>query len=101
VQPALCVFVGGGVYKYWKERPDFEKLIVQKLAEYFKEPKMLHPTEVKWNPWEDQTSMGGPVGNFPPGVLSQIDDLRMPEGRIHWAGTEMATESVGFMDGAI
>jgi len=34
-------------------------------------------------------------------VLSQVDDLRRPEGRIHWAGTEMATVSTGFMDGAI
>jgi hypothetical protein len=33
--------------------------------------------------------------------LSQIEDLRKPEGRIHWAGTEMATVSTGFMDGAI
>jgi hypothetical protein len=22
-QPALVVFVGGGVYKYWKDRPNF------------------------------------------------------------------------------
>ena len=38
---------------------------------------------------------------LPPGVLSQISDLRKPEGRVHWAGTEMATVSTGFMDGAI
>lgn len=49
---------------------------------------MLHPTLIKWNPWEEQSSIGGaPVGNFPPGVLTQISDLRKPEGRIHWAGT--------------
>ncbi len=34
-------------------------------------------------------------------MLTKIDDLRAPEGKIHWAGTEMATESQGFMDGAI
>jgi monoamine oxidase len=34
-------------------------------------------------------------------VLTQITDLRKPEGRIHWAGTELATVSTGFMDGAI
>ena len=45
--------------------------------------------------------MGSPVVNYPPGVLSQIEELRRPEGRIHWAGTEMATVSTGFMDGAI
>ena len=44
---------------------------------------------------------GAPVCILPPGVLSQISDLRKPEGRVHWAGTEMATVSTGFMDGAI
>ncbi len=34
-------------------------------------------------------------------MLTQITDLRKPEGRIHWAGTELATVSTGFMDGAI
>jgi hypothetical protein len=24
MQPALLVFVGGGVYRYWKNRPDFK-----------------------------------------------------------------------------
>lgn len=38
---------------------------------------------------------------LPPGVLSMMDDMRAPEGRVHWAGTEMATVSTGFMDGAI
>ena len=33
--------------------------------------------------------------------MSQIDDIRKREGRIHWAGTEMAIVSQGFMDGAI
>lgn len=38
---------------------------------------------------------------FGPGVLSQVEDLRKPEGAIHWAGTELATVSTGYMDGAI
>jgi hypothetical protein len=38
---------------------------------------------------------------FGPGVLSQVEDLRKPEGVIHWAGTELATVSTGYMDGAI
>lgn len=62
---------------------------------------MLQPTTVHWHRWEDSTALGSPVVNYPPGVLSQIEELRAPEGRIHWAGTEMATVSTGFMDGAI
>jgi len=63
---------------------------------------MLHPIAVKWMAWEDeQTIGGGPTGNFPAGVLTQISDLRKPENNIHWAGTEMATVSTGYMDGAV
>lgn len=63
---------------------------------------MLHPIDIHWNAWDDSRAIGGaPVCAFSPGALSQIDDLRKPEGRIHWAGTEMASESTGFMDGAI
>ena len=62
---------------------------------------MMKPTEVYWHHWEESNSMGSPVANYPPGILSQIDDLRRPQGKIHWAGTEMARQSTGFMDGAI
>ena len=52
--------------------------------------------------WSEEKSLGGaPITVYPPGVLSQIDDMRRREGRIHWAGTEMAIVSQGFMDGAI
>jgi monoamine oxidase len=27
--------------------------------------------------------------------------MRQPEGRIHWAGTELAIKNQGYMDGAI
>lgn len=32
VQPALIVFIGGAIYREWKNRPDFEKVLTQKLA---------------------------------------------------------------------
>ena len=44
---------------------------------------------------------GAPITVYPPGILSQISNIRKREGRIHWAGTEMAIVSQGFMDGAI
>ena len=38
----------------------------------------------------------------PPGVLLDYGPaLREPVGRIHWAGTETATEWCGYMDGAV
>ena len=38
--------------------------------------------------WDEETSIGGaPIAVLPPGVLTQIKNIRKPEGRIHWAGT--------------
>jgi len=63
---------------------------------------LLHPISAQWKTWEDEESIGGaPTGSLIPGVLSQIADLRKPEKRIHWAGTELARESIGYMDGAV
>ncbi|MCH9817150.1 MAG: FAD-dependent oxidoreductase [Actinomycetia bacterium] len=53
--------------------------------------------------WQAEVwSRGCPTGNFGPGTLHQFAPaLREPVGRIHWAGTETATEFVGFMEGAV
>lgn len=97
----MVVFLGGQAYHYWKNKQNMEQVLVEKLALFFKEPEMLKPTDIHYQRWEDTPSSGAPVTNFPPGVLSHIEDLRCPEGRIHWAGTEMAQVSTGYMDGAI
>jgi monoamine oxidase len=98
----MIVFVGGQMHKYWKQRGDLEKELVKKIAELMQEPEMLQPLRVFWEAWEDEETIGGgPTGIFGPGVLTQISDLRKPEGKIHWAGTELATVSTGYMDGAI
>jgi monoamine oxidase len=66
------------------------------------EPEMMTPIAVKWKAWDEEETIGGaPTGIFGPGVLTKIGNLRAPEGNIHWAGTEMATVSSGYMDGAI
>ena len=73
IQPALIVFVGGGIYRYWKSREDFKEAIVGKLAKYFKQPEMLNPIAVHWNAWDEVRSIGGaPVSPFSPGALSQV-----------------------------
>lgn len=49
-------------------------------------------------PW----SLGGYVAHMPPGVMTQYGpSLREPCGRIHWAGTETATQWCGYLDGAL
>jgi monoamine oxidase len=60
----------------------------------------VHYEDIDWatEPWTRGCSMA----HMPPGVLTQFGRaLRAPAGRIHWAGTETATESHGTIDGAI
>ncbi len=39
---------------------------------------------------------------MPPGVMTRFGHaLREPVGRIHWAGTETATEWTGYIEGAL
>ncbi|XP_036833220.1 probable flavin-containing monoamine oxidase A isoform X2 [Oncorhynchus mykiss] len=59
-----------------------------------------------WSSREDwaleEYSGGCPVNVMAPGLLTYYHpSLRTPCGRIHWAGTETATQWCGYMDGAI
>jgi hypothetical protein len=54
MQPALVVFMAGYMYRVWKERKDFEKTLINKLAEVIGEPEMLEPIKVQWKAWEDE-----------------------------------------------
>jgi monoamine oxidase len=53
--------------------------------------------------WDREIYTGGcPVGVMPPGVMTEYGSvLRVPQDRIHWAGTETATVWSGYMDGAV
>ncbi len=57
-------------------------------------------TDHDWS--KEEFSRGAFSGYFPPGVItgyrSAITD---PVGRIHWAGTEIATQWNGYIDGAV
>jgi monoamine oxidase len=52
--------------------------------------------------WSTETTIGGCVSPIPEGVLTSYGSaLRVPEGNIHWAGTETSEIWTGYMDGAI
>ncbi len=102
--PALVTFSDGQAARDWSDRsPDERRAAV--LAEFvrFFGPQAGTPTafvEKNWNtdPW----SGGCYVGVAGPGTLTAFGEaLRAPCGRIHWAGTETATEWMGYLDGAI
>lgn len=85
--------------------PMFESMrqteIANRLAQLFGEEaravREYHETD-----WDDQEWTAGCVSALPPGVLTEFGTaLREPVGRIHWAGTETATQWNGYMDGAV
>jgi monoamine oxidase len=61
------------------------------------------PRELVERVWADEEHSGGCyAGYFPPGVWTSYGAaLRVPVGRLHWAGTETATVWAGYMDGAV
>ena len=101
-QPALVMFLNASVLRHWETQPDLtEKLLNQMSVWYGKEA--LSPIHIEMQNWgQEKYIEGGPVAVFGPGAISQMDQpLNTPVGRIFFAGTEFATQSQGYMDGAI
>jgi monoamine oxidase len=71
-------------------------------ARYFGE-EALHPRRYIDAVWDQEPwSRGCPVCIMAPGVMTSFGRaVRRPVGKIHWAGTETATEWNGYMDGAV
>jgi monoamine oxidase len=65
--------------------------------------KALSPRAHLETDWTAQEwSLGGMIAHFAPGVLTNYGHAwRKPAGRIHWAGSEYATEMHGLMEGAV
>jgi monoamine oxidase len=103
-QACLLTFVTGAPARGWSERSedDRRQIVLGTLARYFGE-KALNPTHYLETDWASEPFVGGaPVATFSPGTLTSYGSaLRAPVGRIHWAGTETARESTGFMEGAL
>jgi monoamine oxidase len=103
-QPALVGLVAGNQARQWSSQPlpDRQRRVTGALARYFGDAANAFSDyrELDWG--MESWSRGGPAAALPPGVLTHsFTHLRKPEGRIHWAGTETATEWTGYMEGAI
>ena len=103
-QAALVGFVVGAQARQWSSQPsaDRQRRVISALVRYFGEDakNFTDYHELDWG--MEAWTRGCPVGGLPPGVLTNsFAHLRKPEGRIHWAGTEAATEWMGYMEGAI
>ncbi|XP_041370948.1 amine oxidase [flavin-containing] A-like [Gigantopelta aegis] len=80
-----------------------KEALCEHFAKVFKCEKFLKPIGYIEKNWMDEEFSGGCcVCSFPPGVLTKCGrTLREPINRLHFAGTETATEWLGYMDGAI
>jgi monoamine oxidase len=66
-------------------------------------PEAAEPIDYVDQDWTaEQWSRGCYGATMPPGVLTTVGHLiRAPHGRVHWAGTETATEWSGYVEGAL
>ncbi|ELT92234.1 hypothetical protein CAPTEDRAFT_171408 [Capitella teleta] len=102
--PALVSFIGGQQQvDYSKIEPSLrQKAVLHSLSQFFGEGvhEFLDYCEVNWN--EEPFNGGGPVSVATPGVMKNMNvGLRLPVGRLHFAGSESATVWPGFMNGAV
>jgi monoamine oxidase len=103
-QPALLAFVVGRQARELGPLPEDERrrAVLGALARAFG-PQALEPVDYMEKDWAAEPwTRGCPTGFMPPGALTTFGPaLREPVGRIHWAGTETATEWAGYMEGAV
>lgn len=100
----LCALVGGRRADALGrlEVGERERVVTAQFTSLFG-PRARRAVAYRDKVWADDIhARGGYSGYFPPGVLTEVGSaLRAPVGRIHWAGTETATEFIGYIEGAI
>ncbi len=101
---ALVAFAVGRQARELGERPEGERraAVLEGLARWFGD-RAARPVDFREKDWAaDPWSGGCPVAAPPPGVLTVFaEDLARPIGRVHFAGTETATNWNGFIEGAL
>ncbi len=100
----LVGFIEGGDARRFSSATEAERrqAVLGCFERYFG-PRAATPREYIERDWSAEEYSRGCYGAvFPAGTLVSCGAaLREPVGRIHWAGTETATASVGYMDGAV
>jgi monoamine oxidase len=103
-QPALLGFVVGAAARRWGLASEAERreAACGAFARLFGS-EAARPSEYADLDWSaEEWTRGCPVGLMAPGtVVPYAAALREPVGRIHWAGTETATEWNGYLEGAL
>lgn len=102
---ALIGFIPAHLALKWGSVPIDElktAIVAQLVREYGEQAKA--PRHIIVRPWlqDDVWCKGAYSGSMGPNVLSRVGHtLRTPNGRIHWAGTELAQDWCGYFEGAV
>lgn len=101
---ALLGFAVGAGARALAARPAEERkrTVLAELVRFFGKDA-ADPIAYAEQDWGSEIwTRGCPTGTMSPGTMTHFGHaLREPVGRIHWAGTETATEYCGFMEGAV
>ena len=103
--PGILVgFIEGDEGRSWGRASAEERraAALTSLTSYFGE-QAATPVRYVEQAWaEEEWTRGCYAGYMPPGVWTTYGEaLRAPIGSLHWAGTETATEWMGYMEGAV
>jgi monoamine oxidase len=107
-QYSLAIFVSGDVATCWHalSGPAKEQSVIEHLAKLVGTDlatEARNVLEINYIEWTKEKYMeGAPTSSFGPGMLRKFGTtLRQPVGDIHFAGTELAYEWKGYLEGAI
>eukprot|EP01087_Luapelamoeba_hula_P012377 TRINITY_DN3448_c0_g1_i1.p1 TRINITY_DN3448_c0_g1~~TRINITY_DN3448_c0_g1_i1.p1 ORF type:complete len:320 (+),score=56.26 TRINITY_DN3448_c0_g1_i1:635-1594(+) len=104
-QPALVGFVVAAATADWsgkEQSSEFREAVINQIVSLFGE-EGRNPQHLIAKEWgTDRFARGCYGGVLNTGVLSVFGPaMSAPVGRVHWAGTETATEWMGYMEGAL
>lgn len=85
-----------------KPKEERKRLVLAELVRFFGKDA-AEPISYAEQDWGSEIwTRGCPTATMSPGTMTLFGAaLRAPVGRIHWAGTETATEYCGYMEGAV
>jgi monoamine oxidase len=92
----------GGVLWTGKGKEVRRRAVTERLVKFFG-ADAARPIDYEDQDWpSDPWSRGCYMASPAPGILSSVGEvIRMPHGRVHWAGTETADRWAGYVDGAV
>lgn len=100
----LLGFIEGRQAAIWSQRSQAERrdVMVQAFTRFFGS-QAAHPLAYVDHDWTQEAWSRGCYAGVPgPGVTTSVaHSATQPHGRVHWAGTETATQWNGYIEGAI